>query len=419
MRSESKLSVDEARLWQRIESLARFGATPAGGVTRLALSEEDRAAANEVGRWLEPLGFEHRPDSAGNHFWRYSNGSREPAVLLGSHLDSVPNGGRFDGTAGVVAAAEVAQVLAESGQELRRPIEVVSFANEEGVRFAGGLMGSQAVAGRFGDEALLDVTDREGVSLREALTSAGVSNPSLLAARRAPETVHAYYELHIEQGGVLEQAHVAVGLVSGITGLVQARIELTGRSGHAGATPMEGRRDPMAGAAQVVQRVEEIARASSGSVRGTVGWLQASPGADNVIPDSVTFSVDLRSVDGEALEEAVQTLFAAVDAISKERALGWRVLARQHTQPVNLDEGLRAEMERSARASGRDVLTLPSGGGHDAMIMQSTWPTAMVFVRSQDGLSHCPEEYSSPADLAAGAQVMLMAVAQAVGVDLG
>ena len=416
MLSESKLSVDEARLWRRIESLARFGATPAGGVTRLALSEEDRAAANEVGRWLEPLGFEHRLDSAGNHFWRYSNGSREPSVLLGSHLDSVPNGGRFDGAAGVVVAAEVAQVLVESGQELRRPIEVVSFANEEGVRFPGGLMGSQAVTGRFDDEALLDVADREGVSLRQALTASGVANPSLLAARRDPETVHAYYELHIEQGGVLEQADVAVGLVSGITGLFQARIELTGRSGHAGATPMAGRRDPMAGAAQVVRRVEEIARSASGTVRGTVGWLQARPGADNVIPDSVTFSVDLRSVDADVLEGAVKTFFTAVDAISNERALGWRVLAQQHTQPVMLDEGLRAGLDRAALTSGQDLLTLPSGGGHDAMIMQGAWPTAMVFVRSQDGLSHCPEEYSSPADLAAGAQVMLMGVAQAVGV---
>ena len=418
MPSTSRPSVDEARLWQRIESLARFGATPNGGVTRLALSAEDRAASNEVGRWLQPLGFEHRLDSAGSHFWRYSSGSQEAAVLVGSHLDSVPNGGRFDGAAGVVAAAEVAQVLVTSGRALRRPIEVVSFANEEGVRFPGGLTGSQAVTGRFTNDDLLVVTDREGTSLREALTAFGVSNPSLLAARRAPETVHAYYELHIEQGGVLEQAGVAVGLVSGITGLLQARFELTGRAGHAGATPMEGRRDPMAGAAQVVRRVEEIARSSAGLVRGTVGWLQATPGADNVIPDRVTFSVDLRSVDSGALEAAAQALWDAVEATSSQRALTWRVISQQHTQPVKLNEELLAELQRAAVDSGQEVLRLPSGAGHDAMIMQSTWPTAMVFVRSQDGLSHCPEEFSTPADLAAGAQLLLAGVARAVGVEL-
>ncbi|MFA7460929.1 MAG: Zn-dependent hydrolase [Trueperaceae bacterium] len=418
MPSTSSPLVDEARLWQRIESLARFGATPAGGVTRLALSAEDRAAASEVGRWLEPLGFAHRLDSAGNHFWRYSNGSQEAAVLVGSHLDSVPSGGRFDGAAGVVAAAEVAQVLVTSGHELRRPIEVVSFANEEGVRFPGGLTGSQAVAGRFTNDDLLDATDGEGLSLREALAAFGVANPSLLAARRAPESVHAYFELHVEQGGVLEQAGAAVGLVSGITGLLQARFELTGRAGHAGATPMEGRRDPMAGAAQVVRRVEELARSSAGLVRGTVGWLRASPGADNVIPDRVTFSVDLRSVDSGALAAAAQALWDAVEATSSERDLAWRVISQQHTQPVKLSEALLTELQIVAVASGQEHLTLPSGAGHDAMIMQSAWPTAMVFVRSRDGLSHCPEEYSAPADLAAGARLLLAGVARAVGVDL-
>lgn len=418
MPSTSSPSVDEARLWQRIESLARFGATPAGGVTRLALSAEDRAAASEVGRWLEPLGFAHRLDSAGNHFWRYSNGSQDAAVLVGSHLDSVPSGGRFDGAAGVVAAAEVAQVLATSGHELLRPIEVVSFANEEGVRFPGGLTGSQAVAGRFTNDDLLDATDGEGLSLREALTAFGVTNPSLLAARRAPESVHAYFELHVEQGGVLEQAGAAVGLVSGITGLLQARFELTGRAGHAGATPMEGRRDPLAGAAQVVRRVEELARSSAGLVRGTVGWLRASPGADNVIPDRVTFSVDLRSVDSGALGAAAQALWDAVEATSNERDLAWRVISQQHTQPVKLSEALLTELQSAAVASGQEHLTLPSGAGHDAMIMQSAWPTAMVFVRSRDGLSHCPEEYSAPADLAAGARLLLAGVARAVGVDL-
>src|SRR5690554_3089087 len=188
--------VQQDRIWQRLEILSGFGATADGGVTRLALSSEDRAAAEEVGRWLEPLGFLHTLDSAGNHFWRYDNGLDGPAVLVGSHLDSVPNGGRFDGAAGVVAAAEVAQALVQSGVELRRPVEVVAFANEEGVRYPGGLMGSQALAGRFTDDSLLDELDSGGVSLRSALADFGVAQPSLTAAARPAGSVATYFELH-------------------------------------------------------------------------------------------------------------------------------------------------------------------------------------------------------------------------------
>lgn len=409
--------MDQDRIWRRLQALARHGGTGDGGVTRLALGRVDRAAADEVGKWLAPLGFAHTMDSAGNNFWRYPRGSRGPAVLVGSHLDSVPSGGRFDGAAGVVAAAEVAQVLVQSGRRLQLPIEVVAFANEEGVRFPGGLMGSQAAAGLFQDDLLLDVIDAEGVSLRSALFDYGVPLPSLTGARRDADSVAAYFELHVEQGGVLEAADVPVGLVSGITGLYQARIEFTGRSGHAGATPMQGRRDPLAGAARVVQKVEQVARSSGGEVRGTVGWIRVHPGAENVIPDSVGFSIDVRSVDAAALQEALQAVYAEVRAVCAERDLQWRVTAEQHTQPVILDAGLRAGLQELATAHGIQHRTLPSGGGHDAMIMQGVWPTAMVFVRSRDGLSHHPEEFSSPEDLAAGAQLLLMGVGRAVGVE--
>lgn len=407
--------VQQERIWQRLETLSGFGATPGGGVTRLALSMEDRAAAEEVGRWLEPHGFSHRLDSAGNHFWRYDNGLTGPAVLVGSHLDSVPNGGRFDGAAGVVAAAEVAQVLVQSGTRVRRPLEVIAFANEEGVRYPGGLMGSQALAGKFADDSLLDIQDPGGVSLRSALADFGVPSPSLLAARRDPESLAAYFELHVEQGGVLEEAGAPVGLVSGITGLYQARLELTGRSGHAGATPMQGRRDPMLGFAQVARMVEAVARASAGAVRGTVGWVSASPGAENVIPASVRFSIDVRSVDGASLDGALQEVYTELKRVCAERDLSFKVLTEQHTEPVILDPGLRSRLETMAQRIGVEHPTLPSGGGHDAMIMQSVCPTAMVFVRSRQGLSHCPEEYSSAEDLAVGAELLLMGVAQAAG----
>lgn len=269
-------------------------------------------------------------------------------MLMGSHVDSVPNGGRFDGAAGVVAAAEVAQVLVQSGVELCRQVEVFAFANEESVRYAGGLMGRQALAGKFVDDSLLDSCDSAGVSLRSALADFGVAEPSLVAARRDAASVAAYFDLHVEQGGVLEEAGAPVGLVSGITGLYQARLELRGRSGHAGAKPMQGRRDPMMGFAQVAQKVEAVARASAGAVRGTVGWVSASPGAENVIPDSVRFSIDVRSVDGGALNEALQEVFSELKRVCGERDLSYEVLSEQHTEPEILDPSLRSQLEAMA-----------------------------------------------------------------------
>lgn len=411
--------VNAHRMWLRLEELAKLGRTPDGGVTRLALSTEDRAAAEMVGNWLEPLGFAHTLDSAGNHFWQYPADSDEPAVMVGSHLDSVPNGGRFDGAAGVVAAAEVAQVLVENGKVPKRPLVVVAFANEEGVRFPGGLMGSQALAGVFEDDSLLRTTDSNGTSLRDALTAFGVKHPSLTAAARPAGSTAAYFELHIEQGSVLEEAGHTTGFVSGITGLYQARVRFGGRSGHAGATPMAGRRDPILGAAHVMQQTESIALASEGSVRGTVGWVEVRPGAENVIPDSVQLSIDLRSLDEVALLSAVASVKAEMRAVSEARGLSCEVATEQYTAPVLLDHELRSHLERVALDSGVLHSTLASGGGHDAMIMQSICPTAMVFVRSKNGLSHCPEEYSSPEDLAAGTELLLRGVAKATHVQLG
>ena len=399
------LRVDLGRLAERSASLAAIGGT-GSAVTRLGLSTEEQAARELVGGWLVACGAALHRDPAANLLARLGPSGGAPAVLIGSHLDTVPDGGRFDGALGVVCAVEAIEALCDAGLTFRRAVEVVAWADEEGARFGIGLFGSAAAFGCLPPGAA-ERTDVNGVSIARALQALGERGDPTAARFMAP--AGAYLELHIEQGPRLERAGQAVGLVSEIVGIFHGRVRVEGRGDHAGTTSMETRRDALAGAAAMVLAVEAAGRARPGVV-ATVGELAVTPGAKNVVPSAATFSLDLRSGDAAHLEELIHAIRDAIRVIALERGLraGVDVLS---TVPVTpLDASLRDLLRRAALAEGLAAPVLQSGAGHDALNAQRAGvPSAMLFVRSTGG-SHTPREDCLVADAAVGALVLARAL---------
>jgi allantoate deiminase len=394
--------IDRARLERRTTELSRI-AGHGSSVSRLGLSADEQRARELVGGWLEARGATVRRDAAANLYARFP-GEGE-TILVGSHLDSVPEGGRFDGALGVLCAVEAMESLVDAKIALRRPVEVVAWADEEGARFGVGLFGSTAAFGRLA-RGVADRRDRDGISIAEALRALGEQGDPA-AAVRDPRKIAAYLELHIEQGPRLETAGVPLGIVSDIVGIYHARVTIRGRADHAGATVMTARADALAGAAEVVLAVEQIAGERTDSV-GTVGEIAVRPGAKNVVPGECVFSLDLRAArDHDGLVEEV---LAVVTRIASARGLEVTVddLARVPATP--LDRGIRDVLKRAAKSVGVDAPELVSGAGHDAqMPALSGVPTGMIFVRSTGG-SHTPREFATIDDAALGAQALANAI---------
>src|SRR5437762_7603163 len=383
-------------------ALARIGSRDTA-VSRLGLSADEQRARDLVGEWLSKRGAEVRRDAAANLFARF--GGEGKVILVGSHLDSVPEGGRFDGALGVLCAIEAVESLVDAHVRLRRPVEVVAWADEEGARFGVGLFGSAAMFGRLAS-SIGDRRDRDGVSIAEALRALGERGDPA-AARRDPAELAAYLELHIEQGPRLERAGLPLGVVSDIVGIYHARVTIRGRADHAGATVMTARADALAAASEIVLAVERIARSRPDSV-GTVGEVAVRPGAKNVVPGESVFSLDLRAArDHDGL---VHEVLDAVTAIASARAVEASVddLARVPVTP--LDPKIRDVLKRATRSVGVEAPLLVSGAGHDAQNPAlSGVPTGMIFVRSIGG-SHTPREFASIADAALGAQALANAI---------
>lgn len=400
------MQINAERLKQRLQFLTQFGETPDGGVTRYALSPAEQAATETVARWMQEAGLVVRRDAVGNLFGRLPGRRLGPAVLTGSHLDSVPNGGHYDGPAGVLAALEVVQSLQEQGRVPELPIEVVSFVGEEGSRFPFGLLGSSFVAGTFPYERLAELRDRQGVSLEQALREYGADPGAVESARAEADAYAAYVEVHIEQSGLLEARGLPVGIVSGIAGMRQFRGIIRGRAEHAGAAPMELRRDPMPAAAEVILAVERAARESDPATRATVGYIHAAPGAANVIPGRVELSFDIRDLDAGRRDACVERVRAEFEAICARRGLEGEWELQHTTTPVRCDPGIIETMSAAAADLGLEPFQLPSGAVHDGANIARLCPVGMIFLRSRDGLSHCPEEYTSSDDLAVGARLL-------------
>jgi len=394
--------IDRKRLGRRMTELARIGGDGTA-VSRLGLSGDEQRARDLVGGWLSAKGAIVRRDAAANVFARF--GDEGETILVGSHLDSVPEGGRFDGALGVLCAVEALESLVEAKTKLRRPVEVVAWADEEGARFGVGLFGSTAAFGRLG-RGVGDRRDRDGVSIADALRALGERGDPA-AARRDPTELAAYLELHIEQGPRLDAAGLPLGVVSDIVGIYHARVTIRGRADHAGATVMTARADALAAASEIVLAVERIARGRSDSV-GTVGEIRVRPGAKNVVPGECVFSLDLRAArDHDGL---VREVLASVTSIASARAVEASVDELARVPVTALDPRIRDVLKRATRSVGVDAPELVSGAGHDAQNPAlSGVPTGMIFVRSTGG-SHTPREFASVDDAALGAQALANAI---------
>ncbi|MEK6607803.1 MAG: Zn-dependent hydrolase [Myxococcota bacterium] len=395
--------IDAAAIARDLAALARFGALPSGGVTRLALTAEDAAARRWAADRLRGIGCDVRVDAIGN--LRARRPGREPsapAIWTGSHLDTVPEGGRYDGAAGVVAA--IAAIEAFGRDATRAPIEVVAFLGEEGSRFPRGTLGSAVVAGDVSIDEAMALRDPSGVTLREALAAHG--DAGSLPARVAPGEVGAYVELHVEQGGVLEGTGAEIGVVETIAGLTQLVVTVVGEANHAGATPMDRRRDALAAAAELVLAVEELPRGVDGYAVATVGNVVASPGAFNIIPGRVEVHVDMRASRPDALETLEHNVRHAATLVWSKRRTDVTVARRQHVAPGPMSPEVVAVIESACRDAGRRFLRMPSGAVHDALHMAVMAKTGMIFVPSIGGRSHCPAESTRVEDLAIGAEVL-------------
>jgi allantoate deiminase len=402
----------ESRLLADLEALSRWGRGADGAMTRLALSADDAAARSWVLDRMRALGMRVWADEVGNLYGRRSGGEPDAAwVMSGSHLDSVPGGGRFDGPLGVVAPLEVVRLWNDGGLSTRRDLVVVVFVGEEGSRFRRGTLGSAAASGYLPARDVHALVDADGVRFDEALAAYGDDPPCTAPARLDAARVHAFVELHVEQGGVLESRGVPIGVVDAIAGLRQFLVTFRGDANHAGATPMALRRDALAAAAEVVLAIEFGATAVGGGAVGTVGLIDL-PGqaAWNIIPGECRLGVDLRAPDPALLAQMEEQLGEVVRRAGEKRRVETAIEVRQRVAPGPMHARVREALARGAEQAGLGHLTLPSGAIHDALHMSELCPSGMLFVPSRGGKSHCRDEHTAPADLVRGTAVLARAL---------
>ena len=401
------LRVDGARLWDSLAELARVGATARGGVCRLALSDADREGRDLVARWGREAGLALTVDAIGNAFLRRpGRNDRLPPVVAGSHIDTQPTGGRFDGNLGVLAALEVVRTLNDHGIETEAPIEVAWWTNEEGSRFVPVMMGSGVFAGAFTLEHAHAAKDAAGRTVADELARIGWRGDELPG--RHP--VGCYFELHIEQGPVLEQRGRTIGVVGGVLGIRWYDCTVTGQESHAGPTPMASRRDALQVAARLMQEVVACAGRHGPDGRGTVGAVQVHPNSRNVIPGAVTFSIDLRNATDALCDAMDADIRATAQRIATESGLAIAIEPVSSYPAQPFDPGMMATIARCARQLGHDPLPIVSGAGHDAVYLARVAPTGMIFIPCRDGLSHNEAESATPEHVAVGADVLLHAV---------
>ena len=403
--------VNRERLWRSLMDLARIGATPKGGVCRLTLSQADREGRDLFARWAHEAEMSVSVDAIGNMYARRAGTDPGAApVAMGSHLDSQPSGGKFDGAYGVMAGLEVVRTLNDAGIATRAPLEVIAWTNEEGSRFVPTMMGSGVFAGVHTLEYALAQTDAEGVSVREALESIGY------AGSARPRPPGAYFEAHIEQGPVLERTGTTIGVVQGALGQRWFDLTISGQDAHAGPTPMEIRQDALVAASRVVLEVNRIATTFPDYARGTVGRMQVQPNSRNVVPGEVRMTIDLRNARQPTLDEMVDALENALGAIERECRVRCALAEVVTFPPSEFDPALVDSVRAAAVALGHSHRDIVSGAAHDAVYLSRVAPAAMVFVPCEGGISHNEIENATPEDVAAGTDVLLHAVLARAGV---
>lgn len=399
---DRQLVVDGGRILERVHEMAKIGRSPQGGVNRIAYSSADLQCRAYVVELMRAAQLEIRVDAAGNIIGRREGSSAKlPILLTGSHLDSVPEGGIYDGTIGVITAIEVAQVLAERRLSTRHPLEVIVFQNEEE-----GLFGSRAICGDLSNRDL-NLPSQSGKTIREGIEYIGGNPRELASARRRPGDVAVYLEYHIEQGPVLENDGIDIGIVEGIVGVNRWEVTIDGFSNHAGTTPMNRRKDALLVAARFIEAVNRIVRETSGLQVGTIGRIRVLPNAPNVIPGKVILSLDLRDLDSAGIESLYEEIASAGKQIATS---GGATITFKQTSvqvPALTDARVRQSIFDSAVELGLTTKVLRSGAGHDAQAIARIAPMGMIFIPSLEGISHTPEEYSRPTDIVNGANVAL------------
>jgi len=400
------LQADPMRMEARIAALSKFGANPEGGVSRVAFTDADISGRDYIKSLMREAGLSVRVDTAGNVIGRREGSVADlPPIMFGSHIDSVPGGGNYDGDVGVIGAIEVANLLHENDIVTRHPLEVVSFTDEEG-----GLIGSLAMAKGL-RETTLDVVSHSGLTIRDGIRKVGGDPDNLDAARRRPGDLAAFIELHIEQGAILHEENIDIGVVEGIVGINWWDVVIDGFANHAGTTPMDRRRDAMVTAAELTLAINRIANDMPGRQVATVGRIRAEPGAPNVIPGRVIMSLEIRDLDAGKIRQ----VFDAIDAEAARIAEGRETPVRFEpidvaSEPAPTDTSMRRIIAAASDRLALSFKLMPSGAGHDAQDMTHIAPTGMIFVPSVDGISHSPQEFTSPRDMANGATVLLHAV---------
>ncbi len=403
-----QIQVNGTRLVESLQKLGSFGALEGGGVSRLAASADDKAGRDWVVGQMKELGLNIRIDQIGNVVAIYAGEEDIPPVMMGSHIDTVATGGWYDGNTGVMAGLEVIKTLKENNIRPRRPVAVAFFTNEEGARFAPDMMGSLVFQGALALEAALETEDVDGIKLGDELEKIGYKGTAPVGCFK----VDSYIELHVEQGPILDEEGINVGVVEGVQGISWTEFTVEGVSNHAGTTPMRMRHDAGFVATQVATYARQIANESGGHQVSTVGHMQFSPSLVNVVPNHVIFTVDLRNTDEVQLQEAEKKLWAYADLMAKEEGVTLTKRSLARFKPVIFADEIVNLVEEQAKKRGLSYKRMPSGAGHDAQILADMCPAGMIFIPSVGGISHNIKEFTKPEDIETGANILLSVVLQ-------
>ncbi|MED4750970.1 M20 family metallo-hydrolase [Brevibacillus choshinensis] len=405
------LTINQDRLQKRIQDLAQIGKIGETGVCRLALSPEDRAGVDLVRSWMDEAGLQTRIDNFGNLIGRLDGRNPDaPLLLVGSHIDSQPYGGQYDGVIGVLGALEVLQTMKEKALLPEQSVEVIAFCDEEGCRFQKGLFGSRGILNRL-ETGELERSDKNGVTRRQALFEFGCDPDGLEASVYPEGSIGAFLELHIEQGPILDRAGEAIGIVSAISGPLWWTVEMTGFAGHAGSVPMNMRQDALLGAAKVIVAVNELAKLDpTAPTVGTVGHLEVFPDSRNIIPERVRFTVDLRDINLERRNEREQSLREVIELAAMEGGLQYTITEDTNSDPRYCAAWIKDIIREESKAMGIDARELMSGPFHDALALSYVCDYGMIFVRCKDGISHNPQEFASYEDVALGTELLYKTV---------
>ena len=406
------MNASEQRIKHHLEQLAQFTATPGQGTTRMSYSQQDKQARDYLKTEMQKIGLQVREDAIGNIIGHLAGSETNlPPVMIGSHFDSVPNGGAFDGPAGIVMALEVATRFQQQNLKPRYPIEVVALVEEEGASFGNGLLASRAMAGKVSTFDLENMFDDQGISAAQRMNDAGFNANNVASVIRKPGDLKAFIELHIEQGPILEQAGEDVGLVDVIVGISQLTVTIQGKAGHAGTTPMTHRADALLAASKVIQHIPQFALNAGEATVATVGKLHVLPNGANVIPNKVIFTVDVRSKNETKLLLVLEQIKTAVKSLDDD-GITTTVEQPLYVKPTELNSTIHQLLQENSQKLGLKSRTMVSGAGHDAMIFAGFTDVGLVFVPSRNGLSHHPDEWTDYAQIEKGVDVIVETIKQ-------